>query len=387
MIISGIREERAEGVVRAAATVAWEDSDQKPLSLFVETEERFAADLVADPNAFLVACLLPAWRSGEARVRVEGVLCPVLRERVKVPLGMIRRWHPDEVASTPAIEPAGGYRLRRAVGRKSLAMLSCGIDSLATLRWNCLTYPRDHPDAVTASVFVAYDDDVTPSVERLRRFTAPRADAVRAVAVDAGTTPIPVRTNMWWLAPDGYFFTEKWHGAVLASVASFFSGGFRQAYVASSHNPDVLEPYGSHPLLDPYFSSAHFRVEHDLFSMSRSEKVALVADWPVALANIRVCTNDTEGGPNCGTCEKCIRTQVQMAALGKLEAAAPSFPRVTLTPGLIATIDDYDMIRGHPYYIAWYSQAVDGLRAQGLADLSDALRRVVDAATAEPTIG
>lgn len=377
MIVSDLRAGKALGVARVEATVTWEDSDAEPMTLYVETEQEHAAALRADPNAFLTSCLLPAWRSGERRIRVEGILCPALTERVKAPMRMLKRWHPGDFGPTPVIEAGDHFAARQPVAGQAIALLSCGVDSLATLRWNVLNIPRDHPDAIVASLFIAYDRDPTPSLARLESATAPRASAVRPVAADAGTRVIPVRTNMWWLAPDGWFFTEKWHGAALASMAAFFSGEYRKGYVASSHNPDVVAPNGSHPLLDPFFSSAHFAIEHDLFSMSRSEKVALIAEWPVGIAHVRVCTNDSEGGPNCGTCEKCIRTQVHLAALGKGSVAAASFPTTSISPGLVRYLEEYDMIRGHPPYIAWYSEAIAGLRDNGLGPVADELRRIV----------
>ena len=380
MIVSDIRKRCEGGVARVEARVAWEYVDAPPLLAYVETLDTLASALTPDPNAFLVACLLPAWRLGERRLRIEGELCPVLCERVKTPLGMLRRWHPDDFGAPPAIEATRGFATRTPVRGQAISLLSCGIDSLATLRWNVLHVPCDHPDAIRACAYFELDESEEPSLERLQLLTGPREPVIRAVEDETGVEPIPIRTNLWWLADDGRFSTEKWHGAFLASLVSFFAARFRQGYVASSHSPAVVQPWGSHPLIDPHFSSAHFRVEHDLFSMDRIDKLALVADWPTGLANIRVCQNDDTGRHNCGTCEKCIRTLVQLAALGKLEGAAASFPGAQLTPELIMTIEEYDMIKGYPYYIAWYSAAIPGLRDHGHRDVADALKVVVAAA-------
>lgn len=379
-MISDLRVRETPGVARVEATVTWEDNDREPLNLYVETEQEYKAALRADPNAFLISCLFPAWRSAERRIRIEGALCPALNERVKAPIGMLRRWYPNAFGPSPVIEPGDGFAAKRPVAGQSIALLSCGVDSLATLRWNFLNIPRDHPDAIVASLFVSFDRDPTSSFERLEASTAPRASAARAVATEAGTQAIPVRTNMWWLAPDGWFFTEKWHGALFSSIAAFFSGGFRRGCLASSDDPVTVQPYGSHPLIDPFFSSAHFQIEHDLFSMSRLEKVALVADWPTGIANVRVCQNDNDGGHNCGTCEKCIRTQVQLAALGRNDAAILPFRSRSLTPDLVHLLEEYDMIRGHPDYIAWYTEAIAGLRIHGNGPVADALHEVVSAA-------
>jgi hypothetical protein len=354
--------------------------DRAPLRVFIETSGGFASALHADPNVFASACLLPAWWAGERRLRVEGELCPFLCERTKTAMGMLRSWYPDDFGAWPTLEAVGGHRVRQQVVGASVSLLSCGIDSLATLRWNMLNVPRGHADSIEACIYFEFDNRPEPSLAHLQEMTGPRAEVVANVTRDAEVDAIPVRTNLWSLVDDGWFYTRKWHGAFLASLAAAFSNGYRKGYVGSSHSPAVVQPYGSHPLLDPNFGTAHFQAEHDLFSMDRSDKVALVADWPVGLANIRVCQNDTTGRPNCATCEKCIRTLVQLAGLGKSEAAMASFPNASLTTELILTIDEYDMIRGHPYFIGWYKAEIPKLRVHGRDDLADALARVVRSA-------
>ena len=71
------------------------------------------------------------------------------------------------------------------------------------------------------------------------------------------------------------------------------SKGFHKAYIALSYDAAHLHPWGSHPLLDTYYSSAHFQIEHHGLEMSSFEKTALVADWPIALKNVRVCQKNS----------------------------------------------------------------------------------------------
>lgn len=381
MIISNLRKSAEQGVARVEATVEWESSNRPPLELFVETEERFAEHLVSDANAWLGAALIPAWKLGETRVRVEGRLCPYLCERTKIPTGFLAKWFPDDFGPPPAIE-AGEWGYGTSSNGRSVALLSCGIDSLATLRWNRLHVPADHPYSIDSVIYFSFDPQPEPSLERLRESTGARRSAVENVARVAGVTPIPVRSNLWWLIDDGWFYAYKWHGSLCASILGFFAAGFRRGYVASSHCPKVVQPHGSHPLLDPYFSSAHFSVEHDLFSMGRLEKTALVGEWREAVNYTRVCQNDSGGGENCCTCEKCIRTITTLAALGLLDNARPAFPYADLTPELIMTIDQYDMIRGQPHYLRhWYEQLVPLLKNRNFSSVADALETVLESAS------
>jgi hypothetical protein len=77
-----------------------------------------------------------------------------------------------------------------------------------------------------------------------------------------------------------------------------------------------VRAHGSTPLTDPLLGSDAFSVRHDGAAASRIEKVALVAEWPQALQNLRVCWEGPNKGRNCGRCEKCIRTILDFRVAG-----------------------------------------------------------------------
>jgi 7-cyano-7-deazaguanine synthase in queuosine biosynthesis len=56
-----------------------------------------------------------------------------------------------------------------------------------------------------------------------------------------------------------------------------------------------------------------------IHSLSRLEKLRLVADWDVAFQNFRVCLADVEDRLNCGKCEKCVQTITGLVAIGALD--------------------------------------------------------------------
>lgn len=49
---------------------------------------------------------------------------------------------------------------------------------------------------------------------------------------------------------------------------------------------------------------------------TRLEKVDFISKFPITYDNLNVCYY---GENNCGHCEKCVRTQFELMALGKLE--------------------------------------------------------------------
>jgi hypothetical protein len=241
---------------------------------------------------------------------------------------------------------------------------------LATLPWNLLHVDRNRPAAIKASLTVDYIEGHGWTAEQEGRETAWRLRATALVAADADVSRIVVRTNILVLHDNGDLFAYRTHGAVLSCLAYFLSGGFAKAYVASSYSPDNLGPWGSHPLLDPFYSSGHMTIDHDGLQMSRFEKTALVSGWPVALDNMLVCTNANYGGPNnCGQCEKCVRTMTALVALGKLSECG-SFPERDVSTDLLRSVFQYVHGSSRPDY----AELVGPLEARARPDLAAAIR-------------
>lgn len=380
MYISEMNKRGESGVVWVEARVTFEKVDKPPFTLFIETDPQFQEALWADPNAFLIGCVLPAWRIGERRVKVEGSLCPVLCHNISVALATLKSWYPKQLGPAPEIEPSRGFRAFSPRHQEAVSLLSCGIDSLATLRWNKLHLPSDHPASIKGTILIAHDNYPEPSAEELNKHTGGRLVVASEIAADAGVDPIPVRTNIWWLVNDGYFYDEKWLGAVLSSIACYFSRRFHKAYIASGR---VLGPYGSHPMLDPYYSSAHFQIEHHGTHMSRLEKTALVAEWHTGLHNIRVCQNNNSGTSNCGTCGKCIETMTALVALDKLKECR-SFPADDVSPELLNTVNEHDMIHSE-YQAMYYWELVPMLERRDRHDLVTVIQQFLRGYSQKPS--
>jgi hypothetical protein len=155
-------------------------------------------------------------------------------------------------------------------------------------------------------------------------------------------------------------------------MATLFSGAYSGAYIAASFDGrQLLKPWGSSPLLDPYYSSAHFRIHHHGSNMSRLEKTALVANWPAGLNNLRVCQESLSGRTNCGTCEKCIRVMTTLVALGKLKDCE-AFPWTDVTMELLGSVRQWEMIDAR-FKLAWYLELIPRLSQVGRGDLVDVI--------------
>lgn len=109
------------------------------------------------------------------------------------------------------------------------------------------------------------------------------------------------------------------HGLALASVAQICSSIYSHVYISSSLPYGYLQPYGSHPLLDPLWSTESLQLIHDGCEKDRVEKAKYIARDEQILKSLRVCWENPENAYNCGRCEKCIRTMVQLEIAGVLE--------------------------------------------------------------------
>jgi hypothetical protein len=77
-----------------------------------------------------------------------------------------------------------------------------------------------------------------------------------------------------------------------------------------------IGPYGSHMMINHLLGHPGFPLISTGGTHSRIDRLAYLAHHPQLLADLRVCYQADAGGANCGRCEKCVRTQLEMRAVG-----------------------------------------------------------------------
>jgi hypothetical protein len=384
--ITDLRREEVAGGARVAARLIWEDADRPSQDVWFEcrggapTPDALgpAAELSPNPDAFLLASVMPALELGERRVLVEGAICPELRGGVLTAIGVIRDWFPG--LDAPAIEASGGYRVPYPREPPRVAcFMSAGVDALATLLSNRLIYPLDHPASVRDGLYLfgmnSHDfdpkDPPSPNAARLADWEQ-RLQRMDALAREMQIRLIPVITNVRFVAGDFTFWLRRGLGAGLASVAHAFTSRLTRALIGSSGIPGKTRPLGTHPLLDPLYSSAALEIVHHGNWLSRFEKTALIAKSAAALSVLQCCQkHELFEGVNCGRCNKCVRTMVHLEALGKL-GDNTVFPRTSITADDILAADV-----GDEPDVVFLEQAVERLEQRGRRDLVEAIRERV----------
>lgn len=261
-----------------------------------EAIEGMATD---DLTPWAMALLPFAMRTGRA-LQLEGAVDEVLLHNLQAIQKMMHGWFPRRLTIVP-VTPQRTLTSEPQPGRG--AFFSGGADSFFTLA---------QADPKLDSIVLVGGFDIPV---HLTAIIEQAAVTQRAAATEFGASAIQVMTNIRSLTGTVTDWGTEQHGACLASVAYALKAHLGQVCIASSFTDDDLHPWGSHPDLDPLWSSSGQTITHDTTTELRIEKLDAIMSIPSAREGLRVCWELT-GDLNCGSCEKCIRTQVNLYLTG-----------------------------------------------------------------------
>ena len=366
----------SEGRVNSA-TVSWEDQDFADQELVFEigdgvSELRQEAEQPC-MDAFLAACFPLAAVHGEARVRIEGQACPMLVEGLYTAHAWWTSWG-GMPSPMPSIETS--FRRNRGIPsgpRRGVAFLSGGVDGLHMLMRNRRLYRPDDAAYIRDALFIhGFDIGKRAYKPEMERFERAR-ESLRALADETGLRLITCRTNLRHLPSKPDFWYYRHNGAALAAVGHAAIRDSAFLFIGASHDIANPVPIGSHPAVDGLFSSQRVTIVHDGARYSRFQKVRELASWPTALAALRVCPGNPGNELNCGVCEKCLRTRLELLAADVEETPAlgPSLTPVELwDERVLGPVADRAIT---------YEDLLPPLRARGLESLCDVLEEKIQA--------
>lgn len=378
MRISGFELRRAENRVRASARVTWEDSDRGESEIFFETDDAGPAEPACNPHAFLLACAAPALHYGERRVYVDAEVCPVLKDGLGTAMSVLHDWYYRGRRAPLIIEAKTVMeRLAARADDRAAFFFSGGIDAYATLRLNRLSFPRAHPHWIQDGILVfGLEQDDPEKFEHVRAYLTGAAKA-------CDVSLVPVYTNIYLIhrgddARHRFHFWEfEFEGAALAAIAHSLSRHLSIVSVSSTLSHRTLTPYGSHPILDPHYSSSDMTISHRGITLSRLDKTRLVTEWGAPLPYVRVCNRYAQyeqGALNCGECEKCIRTKLAFLVLDKLHETA-IFSNADVTADLV----ERGVRITTDYKYACYEELLAPLKGRGYARIARIVARKLGA--------
>jgi hypothetical protein len=346
---------------------AWLDlperfGDEVRISLRIGEDTRFATyasrDVALEPNpdAGFAAALPIAMATASSLAVRDGVSRQLLdgAERIQQ---MLAAWDP---ALLPVELRCGGgaNRVAETSPRGTAVFFTGGVDSFYTL----LTR-REQIDALVH----VHGFDLPLGEERKRALVSA---SLRTVAGELGLPLIEIETDLRTISDDVCGWELVYTSAALASVGHLLAPRFERILIPATHSLRDLHPIGTHPLLDPLYSSERLRFEH-VDSVPRVDKLAYLAESELAMSSLRVCFQPQIDALNCGRCPKCVRTMVGLrviGALGRCSTLPAEFSLLRMSKGKVR--------RRQSLTYVW--ENLDAVEARGSdPDLAFALTRLV----------
>ncbi len=367
MKIDNFRKEVNGAKSSVIADVHWEDCDRSDYQIYFEINGQASEKLTISPHAFLLGGIIPALHFGEKRLQIEGDICSELIHGLYKVMQILNHWYRKPQGSLVLIEPKSQFCLEKKIPSRSAFFFSGGIDSYSILKENRDHYRQEHPRFFRDGILV-----FGLELDDKKRFNHV-LEELKAAAKEVEINLVSISTNLYLVfrpedeADHFRFWIDEFGGAGLAAVAHALSDLYTDVSIAGNCEPDLLAPWGTHPILDPGFSSHNLTIRHEGISTSRLAKTRSIANWKPALHHLRVCNRYREYRPgrlNCGKCEKCIRTMLELLAAKALEKT-DAFPSKTISAEQVRR----RVTIGNPFHEHFYSELIEPLKEIGREDL------------------
>lgn len=372
MIIQDLSTTTQDKVFRTSATVKWEDSDRLDQIIYFETD--YPTIQTLQPDAFLVAACMPAMHYGERRIALQHNVCPELKSNLDVAMHIVQHWYPKRQYVIPTIDAKTKSTDRVSV-ENTAWFCSGGIDSWTSFYLNRQRYEPTHPCYIKHGIFIyGFDFGKHQDLDERDGWNLLRGH-LDTMLHQRQASLIGVRTNIRQAFDEPFFWRDVFSGAALAAIAHFLGEKISLAAIASGPSLAELGPWAQHPLLDPHYSSYTTRIEHNGVHLSRLDKVKLLSPELNSLDVLKVCnTVERIDGKmlNCGRCEKCIRTMLELLVAQALQGTS-FFPIDNVSPEMV---EQYVIPRS-THARACYQDLIEPLKAIGRSDLAEAVQRAL----------
>lgn len=267
------------------------------------------AEASACVDPFVPAALLRAMRDG-LDLHVDAPVSERFLSSLPTLLDIFCSFEP--LYRRPHITAESERRSRQSAG-VSAAFFSAGADSFYTV--------LKHRSELGALLF-AHGFDVSIDDHALRRRVA---EPIRETARRMGHRLIEIETNLRPFleqrdAPGRSGLWTMVQGAALAGMSLVVGAEVSRAFIPAGSSYAELAVWGTHPLIDPLWSTELVEVVHDGCEAKRLEKIERIGADPHVHSALRVCFKNIGGEYNCGVCAKCVRTMVELRTVGALDA-------------------------------------------------------------------
>jgi len=271
-------------------------------------------------DVFLAVSLLVAMKKGERLSVKDGMISQILLDNTPKIMRILNEW--DKSFRIIEIE-ANCYDRNLCENGNIGCFFSGGVDSFySVLKNQDLSSRYSDIKAITHLITVqGFDIKLDDSIffDEVKKHILSIADSI-------GTKAVFIRTNAREFSK-GIVNWEFYHGAVLASVGLSLGSTFPKIYIPSTEPFEHLVPWGSHPDLDPLWSTESTQFIHDGIESSKQQKIEkYVIKSDLAMKYLRVCWQN-RGKYNCSECEKCFRTMLRIYVVAQ-DAPLQTFDKI-----------------------------------------------------------
>lgn len=330
------------------------DVDGEPL-WFVSED----AALTPSPEAFASGLLIAAATRGEP-VEIEAAVDRSWLEHVPAIVRQVEEWW--QLPGTQVIA-ADVIDTPRAKPGLTAQCFTGGVDSFYALM-----------TAKTRPGMLVYAHGYDIRLDDRLRFDA-FLPGFREIAAAFGTRAVLIATNFQEHRASQGIDLRRSHGGALAALGHVLTAEVERIVIPSSYPYHDPKPWGSHWDLDPLWSSRRLAVEHADATYRRDGKVRAIADHPMVLRHLRVCSATKTPSGNCGRCEKCVRTMIAFAMCGRLDACE-AFDR---TVPIERRVDKMSIVK--PHLVSIYEELLRGIDEPRL---NAAVERLIDDSRGRP---
>ncbi len=308
--VTQIHSEDTDSGVKLSARLVCSGTPLDGRELWFAYPETCRGDLSSSGNPWVASMLWPAMRLGRD-LRVDAPVSPRLLDATDTLMDIMQRWdqrckrikiiaEPDSAVGEP--------------GRAVASFFSGGVDSFHTVLKN--TGAGVRAERRVSHLIFAWGLDISLSDNELYERVVGH---IREAASDLDCSLVVCSTNVREVISEEIVGWQLYHGAVMAAIALSVERLWDRVFFPGPETYDRLVPVGCHPLLDPLWSTETLSMVHDGAEATRVEKTRdWIAGSEVALRHLRVCWENRNGSYNCGECEKCVRTMVNLELAGVL---------------------------------------------------------------------
>ena len=326
--IKDIAQRDVHGRCEVSAAVACNQKGKPSRRAWFRFPSQFKPKRVsADP--FVAGFLIPGMAAGEDLL-IKGPLSSRLFKSLPDIQSKILGWYPHLIQIDVRCEDVLEGMYKDSGSQLKGIFFSGGADSL----YSALTYPH----ALQWGIFIHGFENPVQDMGLLQTSRL----VLNSLSAQLNMKMVEVHTNIRALADQnispfkkkypGNFFAECYLGSMLASAGLCLQDHFSSIVIPASLSSEDLKPYGSHPELDPLWSSESLDFIYHGVEATRFEKIRHIAGRsPQLLSRLQACEKNMPGEVNCCKCEKCLRTMMALSICGMLDTsgtfAVPFHPK------------------------------------------------------------